>query len=62
MRTLKELNKETQTRLRDYISKWPTLPSKSLAADLYLAPTTVAAVRAHITRDRERRFNEALKS
>ena len=62
MRNLKDLNKDTQSRLRDYIAKWPTVSTKNLATDLYLAPTTVAAVRAQITRQRERRFNEALTS
>jgi FixJ family two-component response regulator len=60
MRTLNELSKETQGRLRDYIARWPTLTSKQLAEDLSLKPTTVAAVKANITRKRDREFNKAL--
>ena len=60
MRRLKELDKKAQARVRDYIAKWPTLSTRQLASDLYLRPTTVAAVRAHITRRAERRFNEVM--
>lgn len=58
MRTLGELNKATRTRLSDYISKWPTLGTTQLAEDLYLRPTTVAAVRANLTRKLSKKFNE----
>lgn len=61
MRTLKELNKETQTRLRKYVATWPTISTKELAEDLQLRTTTVAAVRAHLTRNLNKRFNEALQ-
>lgn len=60
LRTLGMLTKDTQTRLRDYIAKWPTVSAKELAADLNLRPTTIAAVRAHLTRQKNRRFNEEL--
>lgn len=60
MRTLAQLEKGTQTRLRDYISKWPTMSTKDLANDLYLRNTTVAAVKAHLTRSMTRRFNELM--
>ncbi len=62
MRKLESLNKSTQTRLRKYIEQWPTIPTKELADDLYLRNTTVAAVKAHITRRLQKRFNEALSN
>ncbi len=60
MRRLKDLNKDSQARIRKYVAQWPTIDTKQLAVDLYLEPTSVAAIKAHLTRNRDRKFNELL--
>jgi hypothetical protein len=51
MRTMSELDVETQTRLRMYIESWKDVLSvNELATDLFLEPRSVTAVKANITR------------
>ena len=62
MRLLKDLDKDARIRVRDYVKSWPTLSAKELASDLYLKPTTIASIRANLTRNTAKKFNTLLST
>jgi hypothetical protein len=61
MRKLSELSKDQQKRIKNYVIQWPTLSAKQLGDDLYLKSSSIAAIRAHITRNLNSRFDQALQ-
>jgi ribosome-binding protein aMBF1 (putative translation factor) len=61
MRNLQDLSKDAQQRIRNYVRSLPTISSKELANDLYLRVTTIAAIRANITRKNVKQFNKLLE-